>query len=219
MDFWNLKIKDKFNCGQWSLQIGDFEYNTYSLAELNNDEGCGDYCGVSLENLFKNGRDILAEKLLENGEPDFLEVKNCIPPINNSAYLILGAPSAWHNLTVGVETGEIYPHTKRIYDLPVPIFSPRMVDDKLSRIKPKIFLLGGKMPVIFSVHSDGKEVLEFLYFVEAGDTGKEPVAYIRDKKYSIDNPCENTVSYRIASQSRTLPVRLIAKETFDCALA
>lgn len=219
MDFLNLKIKDKFNCGQWSLQIGDFEYNTYSLAELNNDEGCGDYCGFSLENLFKSGRDILAEKLLENGEPDFLEVKNCIPPINNGAYLILGAPSAWHNLTVGVETGEIYPHTKRIYDLPVPIFSPRMVDNKLSRIKPKIFLLGGKMPVIFSVHSDGKEVLEFLYFVEAGDTGKEPVAYIRDKKYSIDNPCEYTVSYQIASQSRTLPVRLIAKETFDCALA
>ena len=33
------------------------------------------------------------------------------------------------------------------------------------------------------MHTDGKDVLEFLYFVEAGDTGKEPVAYIRAKQY------------------------------------
>ncbi len=215
----NLKIKETCNDGKWTMQIGDTAYSMYSCDALSENEPTPDFCGYSPEALFKSGRDLLGEHLLRRGEPDFCEVKNTLPPLKNGTYMILGAAATWHNLTVGIETGEIFPHTKRIYDLPVPIFSPCMLDIKLGRIKPKIFLLGGKFPIVFSVHTDGKDVLEFLYFVEAGDTGKEPVAYIRAKQYKIENPSEFSVSYRIASQSRTAPVRLIAEDTFLSALS
>lgn len=214
----NLKIKETFNDGVWTMQLSDTSYSMYSINNLEKNEVNTGFCGYSPEELFKSGRDLLGEKLLKNGEPDFSEVKASIPPLNSGAYMILGAPATWHNLTVGLETGEIYPHTKRIYDLPVPIFSPCMVDIELSHVKPKIFLLDGKLPIIFSVHKSQNDVLEFLYFVEAGDTGKEPVAYIRSKKYKTDNPSLASVSYRIASQSRTAPVRLIPEETFLSAL-
>lgn len=217
MDFLNLKINEIFNDGVWSVEIGDVVYRMYSLAQLFKNEDKPDFFGYTPDALFKSGRDLLAEKLLQNGEPDFEAVKNSILPLKNGAYMILGAPSTWHNLTVGIETGEIFPHTNRIYDLPVPIFSPCMVDRDLSRIQPKIFMLDAKFPIVFSVHTDGKAVLEFTYFVESGDTGKEPVAYIRSKKYRLENPSVFSVSYRIASKSRTTPVRLIAEETFNSA--
>ncbi len=216
--FLNLKIQEICKDGMWFMQIGNASYCVYSLDALKKKEENGDFCGYQPETLFKSGRDLLAEKLLEKGEPDFDAVKKCIPPLKNGAYIILGAPATWHNLTVSIETGEIYPHTKRIYDLPIPIFSPCMVDRKLSCIKPRIFLLGEKMPIVYSVHTDGKTVLEFMYFVEAGDTGKEPVAYIRTKKYQLESPSEALTSYRIASKSRTTPVRLIEEETFNTAL-
>lgn len=215
----HLKIKETYNDGMWTMMLGDTAYDMYSPQALSETERVPDYCGFSPGSLFKSGRDLLGEHLLRNGEPDFSEVKNSVPPLKNGTYMILGAAATWHNLTVGLETGEIYPHTKRIYDLPVPIFSPCMVDANLSRIKPRIFLLGGKFPIVFSVHTDGKDVLEFLYFVEAGDTGKEPVAYIRAKQYKLENPTDFSVSYRIASKSRTTPVRLIAEDTFLSALS
>ena len=152
----NPKIEEVCINGVWSMHTSHAMYSMYSIDSLTDNEVCYNFCGFTNEELFKSGRDLLAEELLKNGEPDFSEVKTSIPPLNSGTYMILGAPATWHNLTVGLETGEIYPHTKRIYDLPVPIFSPCMVDIELSCIKPKIFLLDSKFPIIFSVHKNKK---------------------------------------------------------------
>ena len=101
----NLKISDVYNDGVWLMQMGDKTYKMYSTDELQKKECNFKY---NTENLFRCGRDVLAEQLLRKGEPDFEEVKNTIPQIESGAYMILGAPATWHNLTVGLETGNMY---------------------------------------------------------------------------------------------------------------
>lgn len=210
-------LYEEYIDGEWRFCLGKKVLKLYVLNSISEEENTV-YQETNPDSILKSGRDVLGEKLLENGDPIFCEVKNIFPPLKNGAYIFLGGAASWHNLTIGVETGEIFPHTNRIYDLPKPIFSPVMEDLELGRISPKLFLLDEKFPIVCSVHTDGEKVLEFLYFVEAGDTGKEPVAYIRIKRYLLSNPKEFILSYRIASKSRTVPVRIIPEDTFTPAL-
>ena len=214
----SFELKEEFADGKWTMSLNNKTYSMYSIDMLLNSNSDVRFSENDIKTVLKRGKDIIADELLKDGEPDFNKVKNSIPSLGVDAYIILGSPTTWHNLTVGIETGEIFPHTNRIYDLPVPIFSPCMIDSELGRIKPRIFLLNGIVPVVFSVHTNRKNVLEFLYFVEAGDTCKEPVAYIRTKRYNTENPHKYDVSYCIASKSRTAPIRLIKEETFNGAL-
>lgn len=159
------------------------------------------FLGYTAEEVLASGRDILGEKLCANGDPEYSEVKKVMPKITDKAYAFLGGPASWAGVTVE-PSGEIIHQASGRDREPKPIFDPKSVDLELGAIVPKRMLLGQEYPVMISLHNDGINSLEFLYFVESGDTDRDPIVWIRIKRYKNDNPAEYTLEYKVAAISR-----------------
>lgn len=161
------------------------------------------YLGYTMEEVLASGRDILGEKLIKDGDPDYSEVKKVMPKIEKSAYCFLGSPASWSGVTVDT-MGNIFPQESGRDPNPEAMFRPELSDATLGSIKPKQMLLGKELPVMISLHTDGISSLEFLYFVEPGDTGRDPIVWIREKRYENKNPESTNITYRAATISMDL---------------
>lgn len=216
------RIKEVFENGVWKFVYltGEEECNlcAYSVEELDKNPQLNLYNGHDPKELMDSGRDILAEELLANGEPDFDEVKKILPQTKEGGYSFLGGFVSWSGVMVNTSTGNIYPQSIANDRKPSPIFAPTMVDIEVSESRPKQFLLDGRIPVMFSVHSNSEKAVEFLYFVEPGDTDRDPIVWIRTKKYEKKHPEKFTLDYRIVARSRLVQARAIETETFMTAL-
>jgi len=177
------------------------------------------YLGHTANELLDSGRDILAEEILKQGEPDYATISTILPTLGQNAYCFLGGEASQSSVCID-QAGQIFPQHAGATQPQNPIFAPAMVDDGLSGLKAHQCFLGGYLPILFSVHSDGEQALEFIYFVEHGDPDRDPLVWIRSAKYKLANKDEAEISYRIASASpaRTL-TRIIPETTFWDAFA
>lgn len=159
------------------------------------------YCGYTAEAVLSSGRDLLGEYLLQRGDPLYREVKGVLPPITRDTYTVLGGVSSTAGLTVDLE-GNVYHQLSGRSRHTSTVFSPSEYDGKLGALTPFQALVGGEYPLLVSVHSDGTETLEFLYFVEPTEPDRDPICWIRIKRYRKEAPGEITFEYRVAAIAR-----------------
>ena len=159
------------------------------------------YFGYTAEQVLKSGRDILGEILTANGEPSYSEVLSALPPITRNCYVMLGGPVSSSGLTVDPD-GKVYNQSSGRDKNPAPVFEPTACDKELGALKPRQYLVDGRLPILVSVHSDGKNTLELLYFVEPTDPDRDPICWIRVKRYANAEPWKVAIEYRAAAISR-----------------
>lgn len=218
----NEWIEEIFEDGEWRIVYFDGKNELrlpgYSVEALDKTPELNLYNGHNPDELMVSGRDILAEELLADGEPDFEEVRKVLPHTKEMGYSFLGGFASWSGVMVNSATGNIYPQSMANDRKPSPIFAPTMVDVEVCESRPKQFLLDGRIPIMFSVHSNSEKVVEFMYFVEPGDPDRDPIVWIRTKRYEKKNPENFTLDYRIVARSRLVQSRAIETETFMTAL-
>lgn len=168
------------------------------------------YLGYTKEEILASGRDLLGERLTKNGDPNYKEVKSVLPPLSKAAYTILGGVASVAGLTVDSD-GVIYTQASGRNRSEQAIFTPAEYDSTLGVIKPRQILVGKKHPLLLSVHTDGTHTLEFLYFVEPTEPNRDPICWIRIKRYFNASPDVVTMEYRVAAIAREAS----ADEHFD----
>lgn len=201
----NCSLTEFFEDGRWMLQL-HADHQTILLEEYRPAASAAQgprhiRMGRLDEELLNAGRDILAETLLTNGEPQYEEIAAILPPVRQDSYVFLSGRVSWSGVLVN-EMGQIFPQSHGGMRKPDPFFSPVEVDMVLGEKKPRQMLLDQQYPILFSVHQDQEQVLEFLYFVEAGDPDRDPIVWIRIRTYRVDEPQICRCEYRIASVSR-----------------
>ena len=159
------------------------------------------YLGHTVEEVLASGRDILGEALTKDGDPEYSAVKGVMPKLTEKTYAFLGGPASWAGATVEPDGSVVIQQSGRDRE-PKPVFVPTSVDECLGAIPPKQLLVGKEYPVLISLHTDGVSSLEFLYFVEPGDTDRDPIVWIRSKKYKNASPECVEIGYRVGAISR-----------------
>ena len=159
------------------------------------------YLGYTLERITASGRDLLAEAVLAEGEPDYRRVKEILPPLKKDTYALLGGVASIGGLTVGAD-GRIFPQLSGRDRDPRPSFHPASYDGVLGAIPPRQMLVGGEYPLLLSLHRGECESLEFLYFVEPTEPDRDPICWIRAKRYKNASPADCSISYLVAAIAR-----------------
>ena len=194
--------------------------SVYAPSDLGRIDERTPYDGLSADDVLSLGRDLLTDRLLADGEPSYRRVEALLPRIEDGAYAFFGGATSWSGIELDTASGVLFSQVSENNNVPtVSLFDPASVDETLGKTKPILSLLDGKLPVVFSVHTDGKDVLEFLYFVEAGDPDRDPVVWLRQKRYALTSPENFTLRHEIVSRSRVIPYHEIAAETFYVALS
>ncbi len=198
-------LRELYRDGTWIMRFEDrsgvADMTCYAVTRLEAVDARKPWDGQWPGELLRHGRDVLGEALLQKGEPSYEAVRRLLPPVTQGAYCFLSGAASWGGVLVDRQ-GQIFPQSSGSLRQPDPIFSPVLVDGVLGERAPRQFLLAGKYPVLFSVHSDSDEVLELLYFVEAGDPDRDPIVWIRSKRYSKNDPASCAVCCQIAALSR-----------------
>ncbi len=218
-------LREYYENGSFAMELAEGKsvrrFCMYCVDDIDKERTINAYGGHTAEELLDSGKDILAEALLKNGDPDFAEVANILPPVTAGsfdilcgAYCFLSGRASWSGVMVDTQNGNVYPQTVANDRITSPIFSPVMVDARLNRNKPYQVLLGGKFPFLISVHKLANTVYEFFMFVEAGDPDRDPVVWIRTKKYDVGAEKGFELDYRIVARSRLTQARKIDKNTF-----
>lgn len=194
--------------------------SVYSPCDLTQSAVCTPWYGMSVADVLASGRDILTDRLLSEGEPSYTRVAPLLPPVEEGAYMFFGGVASISGVELDLTSGVLYSQVYGNQNVPKePLFDPKTVDTAVGSRKPFVRLLDGRFPIIFSVHADDHEVLEFLYFVEPGDANRDPVVWIREKRYPRQDPSAYTVAYSLVSRSRVIPYHGIPAQTFQDALA
>lgn len=211
------KLSESRDDGIWKIRFENhgkvYILNAYALSQLESPGDVNVYNEISL----RDGHDLPGGKLLAEGEPSYADVQRLLPPITDKAYCFLSGAASWGGVLIDRQ-GRIFPQDGRDLLQSEPLFSPAMMDDELGKQPPGQFLLDGKYPILFSVHFKGTRILEFLYFVNAGDPDRDPVVWIRAKHYEKEASQSCSVEYHIAALSRHSG-RPVEEETFLTALA
>ena len=199
-----LKLSEHLLDNEFFFQISDGEcQHKISLYKIDASlcEERDPYLGHTKEEVLACGRDLLGEELMRDGDPEYSKVKRAMPVITEKAYAFLGGPASWAGVTVEPDGSILNQMSGRDRE-PRPIFTPTSVDEHLGAIMPKRMLLGGEYPILISLHTDGKSSLEFIYFVEPGDTDRDPIVWIRSKRYENKAPDSFSVQYKVAALAR-----------------
>ena len=159
------------------------------------------YLGYSKEEVMASGRDLLGEALLKNGDPDYAAVKSALPPLVTDTYAMLGGVTSVAGLTVDAN-GTVFHQLSGRSRTTSPIFTPSEYDPDLGSLKPYQALVGKEYPLLLSVHTDGSRTLEFLYFVEPTEPDRDPICWIRIKRYQNAAPERVAIEYRVAAIAR-----------------
>jgi len=175
-------------------------FSLYSLSEA--DKTVSDfYLGYTESDVLKSGRDILGEALTANADPSYSKIKEVLPAITKNCYAFLGGVASSAGLTVD-PNGIIYNQLSGRDRTPSPIFKPTFCDASLGSHIPRQYLVGKNLPLLVSVHTDGNNTLEFLYFVEPTECDRDPICWIRVKRYANSEPQNATIEYRVVAISR-----------------
>ncbi|KAF1984937.1 hypothetical protein K402DRAFT_121927 [Aulographum hederae CBS 113979] len=128
------------------------------------------YLGLRIADVGLDPRDLLAEKLLEKGEPDEQTVKNIIPPQDSAAEFVYGQWSAFIGTVQGGDAYPIFPNGNTRSFQPLQTFPEISANNK----KRYEGLLGGWMPATRKVFAiSNTEYLEVIVFADVDN--KDPL--------------------------------------------
>lgn len=149
------------------------------------------YLGHTLEEISDSPIDILGEELTKNGDPCYDEIRGVMPDITEDAYCFLSGAASHAGVMID-PFGVITPQENGRDKTPSPLFVPEETDVALKGVKPRQYFLDAQYPIMFNVFKTDAGYTELLYFVEAGDSDRDPIVWIREKKYT-DDPKEFSI--------------------------
>ena len=164
------------------------------------------YLGHTLEEILDSPTDVLANELLKSGDPDYDSIRGVLPEITEDAYCFLGGAASHANVTVD-KFGNITPQLWGRDNDPAFLFEPTKYDPALCEIVPSQYFLGGRFPILFNVFESKADIIELLYFVDSGDPDRDPVVWIREKKYSKAFPAAFTLRYGVKEFLTDMPIK------------
>lgn len=218
----NTLFCEKLSDHVWSMEVSEggrcHSLSMYSVEAAKQEKVSGFYGGHSIEEIMASGKDILGEEILKRGEPVYGEVKALLPKLETGAFAFLSGALGWCGMVIRADSGEICLPKRELDQEAEVLFAPIDADTGLGCCKPELILVDGMLPVLLSIHRDGTEVLELMYFVEPGDPGRDPLVWIRSKKYKQAEPQTYTLTYRIVSALRHKLAEAVSEELYLNAL-
>lgn len=179
------------------------------------------YLGHTLEEVCASGTDLLGQALLSRGEVRYDDVVGVLPRVCEGAYCFLGGTASHANLTVDTR-GVVYPQPSGRDSSPTPVYDPWDHLRELKDIMPRQIMLAEEYPILINVFETNEETVELIYFVEPGDSDRDPVLWIREKRYTVPELAGPVYAYRVAAFSRETPYASVAggcvKEDVDRSL-
>ena len=169
------------------------------------------YLGYSLEEITRSGSDLLAQKLLADGEVASSMVNGILPSIEKGRYYFLSGRASWHGLILYPD-GRVVPQERESLRNPTALFSPLEEDAALGALSPVQTLLDGWIPIVNSIHKKAAHSLEITYFVEYGDPDADPQLWVRAVR---DLPGVREEKCYVVSRSRPIRKRQISCEEFE----
>ena len=154
------------------------------------------YLGHTMEEVLDAGTDILGNELIKNGCPNYESIKGVLPEITDGAYCFLSG-AASHGGVVVDRYGNIAPQLCEMSADADPLFNPASCDASLTDIIPSQYFLDGRFPILFNVFKSPENVTELMYFVDSGDSDRDPVVWIREKKFSPEAHEHFTLRYGV----------------------
>ena len=174
------------------------------------------YLGYTLDEVMDSGKDILGLKLMEGGEVNYSEVIGALPRITENAYSFVGGPASHSNMTVDTR-GAVYRQLsgRDLGGEAAPDYEPWSEIPELEGVMPYQVALAEEIPVLINIYEVGKEIIEIIYFIEPGDSGRDPVLWIRKKRYLTDAPLSPKYQYNAVELFYELPNAPIVSDAFD----
>ena len=145
------------------------------------------YLGHTLEEIMDSPTDILGDELTKNGAPNYDEIRGVMPEITEDAYCFLSG-AASHGGVVVDRFGNVAPQLCEMDNNVEPLYKPAACNGDLTDVIPSQYFLDGRFPILFNVFKSDKSITELMYFVDSGDSDRDPVVWIREKKFSLDAP-------------------------------
>jgi hypothetical protein len=209
-----------------ALRRGDREqcfelYRLGDLKEYNAESQPRYYLGHDLAEVLYSGRDLLGEEALlraEQGEPSYRQICGILPPVTHDAYCFLGGALSWGSVIVD-RMGQIYPQSWGRDHQPAPIFRPIQQDLELGVKPPLQRMLNGTLPVLASVFTDSRKVMEILSFVEPADPDRDPLVWIRVRWYYLETEADAQDKFLIASASRNEVIKTEPEQYWEAMSA
>ena len=193
-------LAEYYEAGKWWLEYTErgeravsFEYSIDDPEKSSNEL----YLGHSEEEVQASGRDILGEKLMARGEVSYDDVIGVIGEVKKNAYCFIGGPASHSNYTVD-RWGAVYRQLsgRDIGGEEGPIYEPWRDIPEIKDISARQVMLGEEYPILLNVYSTGSKIYELIYFVEPGDSLREPMLWIRKKTYDVSSPERAEYSYK-----------------------
>lgn len=186
-----VKKVEVFDEAGSTLMFGDAgpaslkKYRWRSIA--GNDAPAPLYLGHSLSEVMASGRDILAEECLRNGAPSSCaSVDGILPLPDAGAFGYISGVASWNGVII-TRRGALVPQASRLSQNESEVFSPTVVDLALGSLTPGIFWLDGSLPVVLCVFRGEERFMEITYACEVGDTGRDPIVWIRAQILSTNS--------------------------------
>lgn len=157
---------------------GSFGKKTYKLYSFKKAESMiRPFCGCEKEGIMNSGRDILAEKVLEKGEPCRETLEGVFPAIGNGYYTI-GSMVSWSDLTVNSD-GTCFIHPVGDSKESFCLFDPKMIDKALGSVIPLFSLLDDSIPVLIGRYMKQGAEMELWQVCEYQDSDRNPTLWTR----------------------------------------
>lgn len=142
------------------------------------------FLGHTVEEVLNSGKDILGRELMAKGEVSYPDVVGVLPPVTQDAYCFIGGPASHSNMTVDTR-GAVY---RQLYGRDIggergPNYEPWHEIPEIKDVAPRQVMLSEEIPVLINVYELSEETVEIIYFIEPGDSGRDPTLWIRKKRY------------------------------------
>lgn len=161
------------------------------------------YLGHSLDEVLDSGEDILGKELTKEREIEYSDIVGALPALSEGAYCFIGGTASHSDLIVDTR-GAVYPQMTGRDRTPASIFEPWTYLKELEGISPRQFMLCFEYPILINLFEKADKAYELIYFVEPGDSDKEPILWVREKAYAKGSENTPTYTYRAIPMAREL---------------
>lgn len=180
-------LKEYFDGESWWLEYTEGEISkTVKMYDYENNVISGNplFLGHTKEEVLAAGRDILGEAIMAKGEVCYDDVVGVLPAVEENAYCFVGSPASHSNFTVN-RFGAVYRQLsgRDIGGEKGSDYEPWKSVPEIEGVTPCQVMLGEEYPILINVYRLKEKTVEIIYFVEPGDSARDPALWIREKIY------------------------------------
>ncbi len=202
-------ISEHFDGKSWWLEFTDGGKKRvipmYEVGEDAKDEPTP-YLGHTLKQVQASGPDLLGRELMARGEVQYSDVIGALPRLTEGAYCFIGGPASHSNMTVDTR-GAVYRQLsgRDVGGEAAPDYEPWNDIAELRGVMPRQVMLAEQIPMLINIYELDTETIEIIYFIEPGESGRDPVLWIRKKRYSDRELKDLTYNYNAIELVYELP--------------